>query len=217
MKLSIYTLFMFFPFLLSAQAYEGSVEYNKRKHSAFIIEYPFGPEAVENAVLARMQNIGYKAKEEKGIFNNDKGFRKFKNAYISEIHDKSHDYIIKVERKSRKDSDRSLVYMIMMKDDVNAMNTLDSEGVSRAKDFLNNLLPDVEASQLDLDIKGQEEVLAKAEKKLRNLREEKKSMEDKIKKLEEDIRSNEKDQENTEKEISNQRQALENLKNKRRA
>ena len=205
------------PSFILAQAYEGSIEYDKKKQQAFVIEYPFGPEAVENAVIEKMEQLGYKAKEEKGLFNNDKGFRRYKNAYITEIDEKSHDYILKVERKSKRDSDRSLIYLIMMKDNVNSMNSMDAEGITRAKNFLNNLLPGVEASQLELDIKSQEDVVAKAEKKLKRLQDDKKDMEDKIRKLQDDIRTNERDQENTQKDIINQKLNLENLRNKRRA
>ena len=219
MKRFIYTLLwaVLVPAVIKAQAYEGTVEYDKKKQPVFIIEYPFAPEAVENAIIAKMEQLGYKAKEEKGIFNNDKGFRKYKNAYISEIHENSHDYIIKVERKSRKDSDRSLIYLLMMKDNNNAMSSLDATGITRAKEFLNNLLPQVESSQLELDIRAQEEAVAKAEKKLKNLQDDKKSMEAKIRKLEDDIKTNEKDQEATSKDIERQRSTLEALKDKRKA
>ncbi len=218
MKRMIYSLFVatLFSTLLQAQAYEGNIEYNKKKHAAFIIEYPFPPEAVENAIIAKMEKMGYKAKEEKGLFNNDKGFRKYKNAYISEVHDQSHDYIIKVERKSKKQDDRSVVYMIMLKDDVNAMAGMDATAVTKAKTFLNNLHPHVEASHLELQITSQEETVTKAEKKLRNLQDDKKTMEDKIKKLQADIEENVKTQESTQKEIEEQKKVLEAMKIKRK-
>jgi len=55
---------------------------------------------VENAFVKRMEKLGYKAKEEKGILNRDKGFLVFKNAYVTDISKDRLDYIIKVERKS---------------------------------------------------------------------------------------------------------------------
>jgi hypothetical protein len=198
-----------------AQAYEGRVDYDKKKHDAFIIEFAFPPEAVENAIVAKMDKLGYKGKEEKGIFNKDKGFRKFKDAYISEVHDRSHDYIIKVEPKSKKQDDKSIVYMIMLKEDVNAIAGMTATDMSKAKSFLNNLLPDVESANLELMILAQEEVIAKAEKKLKNLQDDKKDMEDKIKKLQDNITDNVKTQDETTKDIENQRVALENLKKKR--
>ena len=199
-----------------AQAYEGKIEYNKKKQTAFVVEFPYTPEAVENGFRQRMEKLGYRGKEEKGIFNKDKGFLVFKNAYITDISDKKFDYIINVERKSRKEKDESVLYLLVMYDDVNALDKFDAADMENGKDFLNNLLPDVEAANLELEIKAQEEVVAKAEKKLRTLQKDKEEMKDKIKKLEKDIEDNEKDQENTQKDIENQKGVLENLKLKRK-
>jgi hypothetical protein len=200
-----------------AQAYEGSIDYGKQKQQAFVIEYSYPAEAVENAIVQKMERMGYKGKEQKGMFNRDKGFIIFKSAYITDISDKSMDYIIKVEQKSRKEKDASILYLVINKDNENAMKSFDAYDVNRAKGFLNNLLPDVEAANLELQIKDQEEVVAKAEKKLKNLQSDKEDMEKKIKKLQDDIKDNLKDQDNTQKDIENQRRALEALKIKRTA
>jgi peptidoglycan hydrolase CwlO-like protein len=120
-----------------------------------------------------------------------------------------------VEAKSKKQDDRSIVYMIMLKEDVNAVAGMTAADMTKAKSFLNNLLPHVEAANLELMILAQEEVIAKAEKKLKNLQDDKISMEDKIKKLQDSITDNVKTQEETTKDIENQRAALENLKKKR--
>ena len=82
--------------------------------------------------------------------------------------------------------------------------------------FLNDL-GRIRITNNQLDIKSQEDVVAKAEKKLKRLQDDKKDMEDKIRKLQDDIRTNERDQENTQKDIINQKLNLENLRNKRRA
>ncbi len=55
---------------------------------------------------------------------------------------------------------------------------------------MNNLQPDVEASNLELQIKDQEDVVAKAEKKLKNLKDDQESMEKKIKDLQDDLKKN---------------------------
>ena len=46
-----------------------------------------------------MEKLGYNGKDEKGLFNKDKGFRVYKNATIPEISSKSMDYIVKAEKK----------------------------------------------------------------------------------------------------------------------
>ena len=81
---------------------------------------------------------------------------------------------------------------------------------------MNNLLPDIEAANLELQIEKQQEVIVKGEKKFKNLRSDKEDMENKIKKLQSDIQKNLKEQEDTQKDIENQRKALEELKLKRK-
>ena len=193
----------------AAQAYEGSIEYNKKKQKALVINYAYPSEAVENAFVKKMETLGYKAKEEKGFLNKDKGFLVYKNAYITDISNDRMDYIIKVERKSRKEADESVLYVIMNKDDANALEKLDAYDVGRSKSFLNNLLPDIEAANLELQIKRQEDIVAKAEKKLRDLKDDQSSLEKKL-------QENKIAQENTQKDIESQKQALGTLIGKRR-
>jgi hypothetical protein len=198
-------------YTVSAQAYEGSIQFDKKKQDAIVIEYAYPAEAVENAFVQKMEALGYRAKEEKGFLNKDKGFLVFKNAYVNDISDKKMDYIVKVERKSRKESDESIMYIIMQNDGgENALKKLESYDVGRAKSFVNNLIPDIESANLELQIKAQQESIAKAEKKLRDLQDEKQNLE---RKLDENI----KNQENTQKDIEAQRRNLEVLTGKRRS
>ena len=98
------------------QAYETSIQYNKKKHTAIAIDYMYPPEAVENAFIQKMEKLGYRSKEEKGLFNRDKGFLLFKDAYVADISTDRMDYSIKVERKSRKENDESVLYLVLSKD-----------------------------------------------------------------------------------------------------
>ena len=198
------------PVLLLAQAREGNTEYDKKKQPAFIIDYAYPPEAVENAFFQKLEKLGYRGKEEKGVFNKDKGFRIFKGAYITEVSDKSLDFIVKIEPKSKKDDGSTTLYMVIHRDGHNAMEGFDSDERRKAKDFLNDLLPHVESAHLELQIKGQEETVGKSEKKLKGLQDEKKTLEEKMKKLDDDILVNEQ-------EIQTQKQALETLKSRRKS
>lgn len=194
--------------ILSAQAYEGTVEFDKKKQEAFMIDYPYPPEAVENAITKKMEKLGYKPKEEKGIFNKDKGFRIYKDAFVTEINEERMDYIIKVESRGRKNQGESVVYMILQKDGSNAKTAFDAYQVEKVKTFLNGLQPDVLAENLELDIKAQEEAVGKAEKKLRGLKDDQDDLEKKLK-------NNKDAQRDTEKEIEAKKQALDELKAKR--
>jgi len=184
-----------------SQAYEANTDYDKKKQQAIVIEYSFPPDAVQNAIVQKMGRMGYKPKEEKGLFNKDKGFLVFKNAYVTDISADRMDIIINVERKSRKANDEAILYMIMIRNGENALLTMDPGTINNAKSFLNNMLPEVEAADLELRIKDQEETVAKAEKKLSTLKEEQVNLEKKLS-------DNKADQEATQKDIEAQKQAL---------
>src|SRR5262245_7360460 len=63
---------------VSAQSYEGSVEYSKKDQKAMVIEFPYAPSVVEDAIVEKMEKLGYKKKE-------SKGFLVYKGAVIKEI------------------------------------------------------------------------------------------------------------------------------------
>jgi hypothetical protein len=198
-----------------AQAYESKIDFSKKKQEAFAIDLPYATEAVENAIDQRMEKLGYRTREEKGIFNKDKGFRIYRNASITEISNESYDYIVKVEQKTRKDKATSTLYIVIQKNGTNARNSFAGSEAERARRFLENLAPDVEAADLEIQIRTQEEIISKAEKKFKGLQDDKASMEDKIRKLRDDIKVNETDQNSTQIEITNQKIALETLRGKR--
>jgi hypothetical protein len=202
--------------IVSAQAYEDKIEYNKTKQACLVMEYKYSPLAVENAIISKMNKLGYKGREERGVFNKDKGFRVYKDAMLADISASRYDYIINMDRKSRKESDEAVLYLIIMKDDGNALTRLNTEELGKAKAFLYNLLPDIEEADLELKITAQEEVFSKAEKKLKTLQSDKEDLEKRVKKLQEDIKDNEKEQERQTSEIENQRKALDALKGKRK-
>jgi hypothetical protein len=213
----LFPLILFLSSNIFSQAYEGKIEYDKKKQDAFMIDYPYPPESVENALVKKMEQLGYKGKEEKGIFNKDKGFRVYRNAYVTDISSGSMDYAFKVESKGKKDKEQSVVYLIILgKDGANARSIFESREVEKAKSFLNNLQPMMEDAYLDYQIKSQEDVVVKAEKKLKDLKDDQDSMEKKIKKLQDDLKDNAHNQDNQQKEVENQKQVLETMKGKRK-
>ena len=208
-KLILFTIFLSVSFLLKAQAHEGTVEYNKEKQACMVIEYNYPPEAVENAMRSKLLKLGYGGKEEKGMFNKDKGFRVYKETTVGEISPNKYDYAINIERKSHKEADETIVSLVIFKDDANVLSKLSSEELEKVKSFLNNLLPEVEASNLEILIGAQILSLEKADKKL-------KTLQDENKKLQEALEKNIKDQELQKKEIENQNKSLDALKGRRK-
>src|SRR5438046_168619 len=115
MKKTFTLLLIAFIFLsASAQSYEGTVEYQKKDEKAIVMEFPYSSSVVEDAIIARMDKLGYKKKE-------SKGFLIYKDAVLSEISSEPADYMIKVERKSRKDKDESVVYFIVNRNNENIL------------------------------------------------------------------------------------------------
>jgi hypothetical protein len=192
-----------------SQAYEDKVQYDKKKQACIAIDYSYPPQAVENAIVEKFRVLGYKVKEEKGLFNSDKGFLIFKNAYVTDISRDRYDYIVKVERKSRKEKDEASLYLVMYKNEENALDKLEAVSVGRAKTFLNNMIPEIEAANLELQITDMEEQVAKSEKTLKNLQNEKLDLDKKIV-------DNGKNQDETIKTIDTQKKDLETLKGKRK-
>jgi hypothetical protein len=210
MKKTAFIMITVFGFSLAsvAQAYEGTIQYDKKKQPALIIEYNYPAQAVENAITQYIERLGFKAKEEKGILNRDKGFIVFKNAFVPDIYADRLDYIIKADRKSRKEEDVSTFYLVLNRNDKSMLQAMSFEDINRAKLFLNNFHPQIEAAYLEIQIKEQEEIVTKAEKKLNDLKAEQSTLE---KKLEE----NKTNQEATQKDIENQKQRLGLLQGKR--
>lgn len=211
MRQVIVALFVIFTSTITwAQSYEGTIEYQKKDQKAMVIDFPYSPSVVEDAIVVKMEKLGYKKKE-------SKGFLVYKNAVISDISSEPADYMIKVERKSRKEKDESVVYIVMNRADENLIARNDALINSNVKSFLNGMAPHVEAYNLEVEIKKQEDVVAKAEKKLKNLVDDKETMEKKIKKLQDDLKENAKDQETQAKEIEAQKAALEAMVGKRKS
>jgi hypothetical protein len=209
-KILVFLLLVIPALIVNAQSYEGSIEYLKKDQKAMVIEFPYPPSVVEDAIVEKMEKLGYKKKE-------SKGFLVYKDAVISDISAEPADYMIRVERKSRKEKDESVVYLLMNKGEENLIARSDALVNSNAKTFLNRLAPDVEAFNLEVEILAQEAVVSKAEKKLRELIIDQQDMEKKIRKLQDDMKDNAKNQEDQQKQIEAQRESLDAMRGKRKS
>lgn len=192
-KMILLLVFIFNIQTITAQPYEDNTEYNKKKQACLIMEYNFPAEAVENAFRSKMNSLGFSGKEEKGLFNKDKGFRAYKDITISGISKTNYDYVVNVERKSKKNDDESVFYFLIMKDGNSVLSNLNTDELGNAKKFLINLIPDIEAANLEIMIRSQEDLVSSEEKKLKVLKDDKEDLEKKIRKLQDDIKDNEKE------------------------
>lgn len=181
-----------------AQAYEGTVKYKKIQQPAIVMVYNYPAEIVENALKARLAD-----KRLKG--STSKGFIRYNNSVISEISKTPLDYSFRVEESGRRDKKIATVYMVM--EGSNAIANDAASYAANGKLFLNQLTPNVEQSNYIAQIKKQEELMVKEEKKLKELKDDNESLQKKIK-------ENEKQQATQQKVIASQNSILRDLKSK---
>lgn len=180
-------------------AMEGRVEYQRGDKSAAMIELPYEADVVEAAIRETMLKQGVKEQR-------TKGFQVFKGAKLDPADTEVSDLYFKVDRKSRKDP-ASLVYLIVGKpnENVGLRAVEDMYKVNDGKAFLNEIIPAVEARNLQVGIGKQDDVIGKAEKKLKNLQDDQRSMEKRIKDLQDKLVENKRDQEAQAAELDKQR------------
>lgn len=191
---------------------EGKTEYQKKEQAALIVELPYPPGVVEDAIKDHLNKRGHKA-------NSSKGYYLFKGTKLDSLSGMDHDLYFKVERKSRKEKDASVVYLFVTKPNENPAERLpaESSGLSSARSFLTSLMPAVDARSLEVDISGQENEVKKAEKKYERLADEANDMQKRLKKLQDNIEENRKEQEKQKLEIEKQKGVLEAMRGKRKS
>lgn len=191
---------------------EGKVDHLRKDQPALIMELPYPPDVVEDAIKDYLNKKGSKS-------NSSRGYQLFKDTKLSELDTEGSDLYFKVERKSRKEKDVSVVYFYVTKPNENFKATTTSAemyNTSNARSFLSAMLPAVEAHNLEVEISAQEGAVKKAEKKYDRLTEDGEDMEKRLKQLQEDIEANKKELEKQKQEIAKQKNILEAMRNKRK-
>ncbi len=186
------------------QAYESKIDYNKTSQAAVVSEYKYSEEIVQKTLRDKLERMGYKIK-------NTKGFWVISNAVIGSVSSKPLEYAFKTDRKSRKEKDITLLSAIINDNEVNAT----PENSEKLKFFLADLLPSIEATNVDFMVNEQYAAVVKSQKKLKNLQDDQNSIERKIRNLQDDLKRNAKDQEDLQKEIVRQQEVLDAYKTKK--
>jgi hypothetical protein len=191
---------------------EGKVDHLRKDQPALIMELPYPPDVVEDAIKDYLNKKGSKS-------NSSRGYQLFKDTKLSELDTEGSDLYFKVERKSRKEKDVSVVYFYVTRPNENFKATTTSAemyNTSNARSFLSAMLPAVEAHNLEVEISAQEGAVKKAEKKYDRLTEDGENMEKRLKQLQEDIEANKKELEKQKQEIAKQKNILDAMRNKRK-
>jgi hypothetical protein len=185
------------------QAYEGAVQYQKGLQPAAVIELRYAPSIVNAAM------DDYLSKKGKSRANDIKGFSTFRNTQPLQNDSVNADLYFKTERKSRKEKEVTVVSLLVLPNtqQTNAGN-LHYLDMNDAKDYLNGLAMAIDAYNLELTIKDQNDAVIKAEAKYKNLTNEGEDLENKRTGIEKKIADNKNDQLQQLKEIENQKQKL---------
>lgn len=192
-----------------SQSGESKIEFQKEHKLAATIEFPYTSDIVEGAIKDFMEKKGAKG-------DRFRSFSLFRNTRLPDI-DENLDVYCKVERKIENDRESSVVYVLMGRpgENIGIRSSEDRYKVTEAKEFLNKLAPTIDAFNLDVQIKKQEEQVKKAEKRLLSLKDDQYELERKVKALQDKLALNKNDQLLQTDELTKQKDALNVIVNKK--
>jgi len=194
----------------------STAEYNGQKYPCYIIEYNLPPDEAEDVIKNKLKSEGYKA-------DNSKGYLVYRNVRLPALDStEAQDVLFKIDRKSRKEKDKSLVTMISAKaglipeDKVKGAKAVaDIEPSSNAIAFMNSFQSGINLQSYNLAVSDQESVVGKAEKKLKSLQDDSAKLVKKINDYQSDLEANKKDQQKQIDEIAKQKALLDQTRAKR--
>ena len=202
-KIFISICMLFAVTLIYGQAREGSVESQKKQQPAAVIELPYAPDVVNAALNDHLSKKG------RSRASDIKGFTTFRNTTSVQNDSANADMYFKVERKNRQEKGTTVVSLLVA--DPEARSATDNThhlNMEQAKVYLNELVPAIEAYNLELVIKDQNESLIKAESKLKALVNDAADLQDKKSGIEKKIEDNKAHQQEQRNEVENQKQKL---------
>lgn len=214
MKSFITLIFTFLALGVCAQNTSGTLQFNGANYPAEMQEFPLSPAEAEKVIRERMRHAGYSPEKAKG-------YLLYRNVSIHELSGGSpKDVIFKVDRKSRKNNNESVVLMSSaepgeipserVKGGAKGLASITT--ASGAGSFLAAFQPHMQHHAHNLSVASKSDDIRKAEKRLESLRKDQAKMEKKIKDLESDLQQNKKNQEVQSKEIESLQAELGTLK-----
>jgi hypothetical protein len=182
------------------QAVEGFVPLVKGDKRSAMIEVPYSEDVVRKAFEDHMAKNGVKPEK-------FKDFQLYRGVKLHDFDTEVHDVYVKVDRKSRKEKSHSTVHLVVGRPSEN-MGLRSAEyrhKMEESKNFLTAMVPNIEAQHLEADIRRQQEVVQKAEKKLKSLQDDQREYEEKIKEYQQRLEKNRVEQEAQLAEIARQK------------
>lgn len=210
-------LIALFTFLVSAvflygQAREGTAKVQKSEQTAAVLELPYSPDIVNDALQDYLQKKGKKKA------GNVKGFTNYRNVQASAADNSPLEMFLKVDRKSREEKDVSVISLLLSRpgDVLPAANGQTSITMEQAKQFLDSIVPSVESFNVEYQVKEQTDALTKAEKQYKRLTDEASDLEKRRLNIEREIAENKTAQQNQLIEIEKQKLKQSELINQRK-
>lgn len=185
----------------------GTLDYNGVKYLCDKIEFNVPPDEAENVILDKMKSMGYTPERKSLVFRN----------VVSNLLDpnQAYDLIFDVSRKSKKESDKSIVSLISAKaGEIPAGKVKRGEPVPtisnsvNAPAFLASFNSSMVQKAFDLDVMSMTKELEKSQKSLDNLVKDQGKIEKKIQDYQADLKKNQKDQDDLRAMIDNQKKQL---------
>ncbi|MCW3073135.1 MAG: hypothetical protein JWP69_204 [Flaviaesturariibacter sp.] len=213
MKILLLFVSLFVTGVSFGQAKEGSVEYNKKQQPAAVIELGASEDVVSRLLGEHLAKKGKKKAAEV------KGFAVYRNTGILSNDSTHADLFFYTERKSRREKEITLLSLLLttQQDGSAAGNKVRFLSMEEAKIYLDELMPAVDAYNLELEIKTQTEAVAKAESKYKSLLSDGEDLERKRVGIEKKIAENKQEQQLQTGVIEVQKQKLAEALNKRKS
>jgi hypothetical protein len=208
-KLLLTPILLVFALNASPQAHEGSTRYDGKDRADIVLLIPYPSDVVENAINEKLAREGFKG-------TTTRGWNIFRNVQIKSVAEQSLDLYVKVDRKSRQEKDVSEV-MVMVSLGYSNFVEAGNSILRSAGDYIAGVEPRAAAIYLDLNIKSQEDILKKSQKKLDDLVSDSLDLERKKKKLEDNLVDNSRKQGQQRDDITKQQSILEQLRGRRKA
>lgn len=184
------------------QAYESSVQYQNKAQPAAVIELPYPPSVVNAAMT------DYLSKKGRSKANDIKGFTTFRNTQSVSVDSSNADLYFKTERKSRKENDVTVISLLVMPNADTSTSNIHYLNMDNARTYLDDLAIAINAYDLELKIKEQNNAVIKAEAKYKSIASEGEDLEKRRTELDKKIADNKDNLQRQSIEIENQKQKL---------
>jgi len=197
---------------LFGQSNEGLVTYQKKQQPAAVISLPYSVELINMVMSDYLSKKGSKASD-------IKGFKTYRNTRLMDNDSTSADLYFKIDPANTKDKVQSTVYLMVgvPNEDVANRNPGAQFNMEQAKNFLNNLIPVMESYKLEIQIRDQNDLVIREEKKSKSLTDDGLDLSKKKFDLDRKVEGNKQDQEKQNAEVEKQKQALALLINQRKS